>query len=100
MHEVWSSHEAWVYECLACMTTWEEQYETRHYADGHGGEAVVYEKEGQRCMTPWTDHACPNCQSQNIKVLSAPRGKPRVMPAARSGNDIAMVYHLRHIHAF
>ncbi|MBT2213832.1 MULTISPECIES: hypothetical protein [Actinomadura] len=100
MHDTWSDHEMWVYECLACMTSWDEQFEVRHYDDGHGGEAAVYERGGQRCTTPWTDHVCPNCQSQNIKVFSKPLGRQAEVPKARADGDVAMVFHLRRLHAW
>ncbi|QXJ24340.1 hypothetical protein AGRA3207_005643 [Actinomadura graeca] len=100
MHDAWSSHEVWVYECEACGTTWNEKFKVRHYDDGHGGEATVYERGGQRCMTPWFDHVCPRCQSQNVKVFSTPLGRHTEVPVARDGSDIAMVFHLRRLHAW
>ncbi|MFD0685187.1 hypothetical protein [Actinomadura fibrosa] len=100
MHDAWSSSETWVYQCLCCATTWDEQFDVRHVGDGHGGEATVYEREGQRCMTPWTDRACPNCESQNVKAFSAPWGRKAVAKKVKTGGDVAMVFHLRRLHAW
>ena|SRR5437868_12796083 len=100
VHDAWSSHEVWVYDCLACAKIWDEEFEVRHYADGHGGEATVYERGGQRCTTPWIDHTCPGCQSQNIKVFSAPLSSHAEVPLPRDRGDVAMVFHLRRIHAW
>ncbi|KAB2344061.1 hypothetical protein [Actinomadura rudentiformis] len=100
VRDAWSSHESWVYECLCCSTTWEEQFEARHTADGHGGEAVVYEHDGHRCTTPWTDHVCPNCESQNVKALPAPWAKRSDVPLAHRGDDLELVFRLRRLHAW
>lgn len=100
MREAWSSHESWVYECLSCYTTWQEEYDARHTADGHGGEAVVYKHDGQCCTSPWCDHVCPNCESQNVKAFSAPWGRSLKAPAASRSDDLALVFRLRRLHAW
>lgn len=98
--DTWWSHETWAFECLNCANTWTEELEVRHGRDGHGNEAVIYERRGQPCMTPWLDRSCPACQGQNVKALSAPAGKPVEVPKARSAEDVAMVFHLRRIRAW
>jgi hypothetical protein len=100
VQEAWSSHEVWVFECLSCATSWDEEFEVRHSGDGHGNEAVIYERSGQPCTTPWMDRCCPTCGSQNIKALSAVRGRQSEIPKARTGSDVAMVFHLRRMHAW
>ncbi|WP_344274374.1 hypothetical protein [Actinomadura napierensis] len=99
VQDAWSSREAWVYECLCCETTWDEVLEVRHVGDGHGNEAVIYQRNGQPCTTPWTDCLCPKCQSRNVKAWAASR-KAGEIPPARDGRDVAMVFHLRRIHAW
>ncbi|MFI0410140.1 hypothetical protein [Actinomadura sp. 3N508] len=100
VRDAWSSHESWVFECLNCATTWKEELEARHYGDGHGNEAVIYERGGQPCTTPWVDRSCPKCQSQNVKALSAMKGGHGEVPQAPGGSDVAMVFHLRRMHAW
>ncbi|RFS84649.1 hypothetical protein D0T12_13970 [Actinomadura spongiicola] len=100
MRDAWSSHEAWVFECLNCSATWDEDLEARHYGDGHGNQAVVYTRGGLPCTTPWVDRFCPKCQSQNVKALSAVRAGHAEVVKARGGADVAMVYHLRRMHAW
>ncbi|MGP4026687.1 hypothetical protein [Actinomadura sp. 3N407] len=100
VREAWSSHETWAFECLNCSTTWDEELEVRHCGDGHGHEAVIYERGGHPCMTPWMDRCCPTCQSQNVKALSVMPRKRDEVPKARSGDDVAMVFHLRRLHAW
>jgi hypothetical protein len=100
VQEAWSIHEVWVFECLSCATSWDEEFEVRHSGDGHGNEAVIYERGGQPCTTPWVDRSCPRCGSQNIKALSAARGRQSEIPKARTGSDVAMVFHLRRMHAW
>ncbi|MFI0351431.1 hypothetical protein [Actinomadura sp. 9N407] len=100
MHEAWSSHETWVYECQCCSTTWAERFEIRHSPDGHGGDAVVFRRDGQRCMSPWVDHVCPNCESQNVRASLAPWGwHAPVVPAPRP-DDLELVFRLRRLHAY
>lgn len=100
VRDTWSTHESWAFECLNCATTWDEELEVRHCGDGHGHEGVVYERGGQPCTTPWTDRSCRACGSQNVKALSAVRGRQAEVPKARGGGDVAMVYHLRRMHAW
>ncbi|TDC87309.1 hypothetical protein [Actinomadura sp. 7K507] len=100
VREAWSSHETWVFECRNCSTYWKEELEVRHCGDGHGNAAVIYERGGHPCMTPWLDRSCPRCQSQNVKALSATRGEKEEIPKARGGEDVAMVFHLRRVHAW
>ncbi|SFN91216.1 hypothetical protein SAMN04489713_103404 [Actinomadura madurae] len=98
--DAWTSHEVWGLECLSCATTWDEEFEVRHSGDGHGNEAVIYVRDGQPCTTPWMDRCCPKCGSENIKALSAVRGRQGEVPKARSSSDVAMVFHLRRMHAW
>ncbi|MFC4050249.1 hypothetical protein ACFOY4_11175 [Actinomadura syzygii] len=100
MRDTWSSHESWVFECLNCTTTWDEELEVRHCGDGHGNEAVIYEFGGQPCTTPWMDRSCPKCQSQNVKARSASRRRQSEAQKVNGNGDVAMVYHLRRMHAW
>ncbi|WP_344590265.1 hypothetical protein [Actinomadura vinacea] len=100
MHEAWSSHETWVYECQNCFTTWEEEYDVRHSADGHGGEVELFEKDGQRCMTPWVDHVCPTCAGQNVKTLPTPLGRHATATPSGNREDLELVFRLRRLHAY
>ena len=100
MQEAWSSHEVWVFECVNCMTTWDEDLEAHHHGDGHGNESVIYRRDGQPCTTPWVDRICPKCHSRSVKALSAMHGRQGEVPAVRSGGDVAMVFHLRRMHAW
>ncbi|WP_433333563.1 hypothetical protein [Spirillospora sp. CA-294931] len=100
MRDAWSSHEVWVYECLNCFATWQEEFDARHVADGHGGEAVVYEHDGHRCITPWCDHLCNVCGGQNVKVFSAPKAKRAVPPQAKRPDDLELVFKLRRLNAW
>ncbi|TDB96464.1 hypothetical protein [Actinomadura sp. 7K534] len=100
MRTTWTSHESWAFECLNCSAAWTEELEVRHCADGHGNEAVVYERGGQPCMTPWLDRCCTACQSQNVKALAARPVAHAEVPRARGGEDVAMVFHLRRMHAW
>jgi hypothetical protein len=99
MRETWSSHETWVFECLNCMTTWEEEFDIRHGADGHGGETVVYEHDGHLCPTPWVDHPCPDCKSPNVKAVHAPPwARHRQATPPTWPDDIELVNRLRRRH--
>ncbi|MFD0901315.1 hypothetical protein [Actinomadura sediminis] len=101
VRDAWSSREVWTFACLCCAATWDEQIVIRHFGDGHGIELVTYERDGQPCTTPWAgDRACPECRSQNVKALSAPRPRAAEVPKARPDADVALVYHLRRIHAW
>ncbi|MBE1534035.1 hypothetical protein [Actinomadura algeriensis] len=100
MRDAWSSREVWTFACLRCSTTWDEQIEIRHFGDGHGTELVTYERGGQPCTTPWADRACPECQSQNVKAISSRHRRVAEIPKARPNTDVALVYHLRRIHAW
>ncbi|MEW2355915.1 hypothetical protein [Spirillospora sp. NPDC029432] len=100
VHEPWSSHETWVYECQNCETTWDEEYEVRHCADGHGGDAVVFERYGQRSLTPWSDHACPGCASENVRAYLAPWGRRTPMVPVQRRDDLEIVFKLRRLHAY
>lgn len=102
MRDSWSSHESWTYECLNCLTTWQEEYDARHVADGHGGEAVIYEHDGHRCTSPWCDHVCPRCGGQNVKALATPLAEAQdvASPVAGRSDDLAMVFRLRRLHAY
>ncbi|MEV4006403.1 hypothetical protein [Actinomadura sp. NPDC049753] len=100
MHEAWAHHEVWVFECLGCEGSWNEEFQVRHSGDGHGNQAVIYERHGQPCTTPWMDRCCPTCGGQNVKALSATDGRQDEVPLARSGSDVAMVFHLRRMHAW
>ncbi|MGW2309885.1 hypothetical protein [Actinomadura luteofluorescens] len=100
VHEAWTNHEVWGFECLHCEGSWDEEFQVRHSGDGHGNAAVVYWRQGQPCTTPWMDRSCPGCGSQNVKALSARDGMHDEAPIARSGSDVALVFHLRHLHAW
>jgi hypothetical protein len=98
MHETWSSHETWVFECLCCEATWEEEFDIRHGAD-HGGDTIAYEHDGHLCPTPWVDHLCPECRSANVKALQAPPwARVRRAPEQRRPDDLELVYRLRRRH--
>jgi hypothetical protein len=100
MRETWSSHATWVYECLYCFETWEEEFDIRHSADGHGGEVVLFEHDGHRCTTPWVDHTCPYCGSLNVKAVQAPwaRGEPIVR--THPHDDLQLVSRLHRLRAY
>lgn len=101
MRDAWSSHEVWIYECLCCGATWDEEFDARHVADGHGGEAVAYVHDGHPCPTPWTDHPCRDCHSSNVKVFAAPwRRRGAVVPPQARESALATLIHLRRIHAW
>ncbi|WP_153531867.1 hypothetical protein [Actinomadura macrotermitis] len=100
MRDAWSSHEVWVYECLHCDTTWDEEFDVRHASDGHGGEGVVYEHEGHRCMAPWCDHTCPTCGGQNVKSYAAPWRKRVSAQRAAADSGLDVVFRLRRLHAW
>ncbi|MEV0662432.1 hypothetical protein AB0I58_13595 [Spirillospora sp. NPDC050365] len=100
VHEAWTNHEVWVFECLSCAGSWDEEFQVRHSGDGHGNAAVIYRRHGQPCTTPWMDRSCPGCGSQNVKALSARDGMHDETPIASSGSDVAMVFHLRRMHAW
>ncbi|MBW8481650.1 hypothetical protein [Actinomadura parmotrematis] len=101
MRDAWSSHEVWVYECLCCAASWDEEFEVRHTADGHGGEGVVYEHAGHRCTVPWCDdHTCAACGSQNVKAFSAPWRRRATAPEARRDSGLEMLFRLRRLHAW
>jgi hypothetical protein len=99
MRDAWASHESWVYECLACATVWEEEFDINHTDDGHGGEAVVYERDGQRCTSPWTDHVCPSCRSQNVKVFAS-QWRHEQESEAGQPSHLELVFKLRKLHAY
>lgn len=100
MRDTWSAHEIWLYQCLCCHSSWQREYDARHMDDGHGGEAVTYEHGGHRCTSPWCDHMCPNCQSQNVKASEVAWTKPSKVPAPRSSEDLAMLFRLRRMNAY
>ncbi|MEU9845329.1 hypothetical protein AB0C69_39665 [Actinomadura sp. NPDC048032] len=100
MHEAWTHHEVWVFECLGCEGSWNEEFQVRHSGDGHGNQAVIYVRQGQPCTTPWMDRCCPDCGGQNVKALSATHGRHDEVPVVRNGSDVAMVFHLRRMHAW
>ncbi|WP_157610109.1 hypothetical protein [Spirillospora albida] len=100
VQDVWSTHEAWVYECVHCEHIWNEQFEVRHSDDGHSHDGVAYERHGQRCMTPWSDHVCPRCGAQNVKAVAGAFGRHPIVPEARRGNELELVFRLRRLHAW
>ncbi|REE96200.1 hypothetical protein [Thermomonospora umbrina] len=102
MRESWTNYEVWVYRCNRCTTTWREEYKARHVADGHGGEAVSYEHDGHQCTSPWCDHVCPKCQSQNVKASPTPWKQAANVPvqAAHYNEDLALVLRLRRLNAY
>ncbi|WP_157429884.1 hypothetical protein [Actinomadura oligospora] len=100
LHEAWSNHEVWVYECQNCGRTWDEEFEVRHVADGHGGEAVAYEHDGHSCTTPWTEHLCPDCQRARVRAWPAPWRRHHAVPPTRKGDDLELVFRLRRLHAY
>ncbi|GAA0572528.1 hypothetical protein GCM10009546_39050 [Actinomadura livida] len=51
-------------------------------------------------MTPWLDRCCTACQSQNVKALASRPVAHAEVPRARGGEDVAMVFHLRRMHAW
>ncbi|MDL4772381.1 MULTISPECIES: hypothetical protein [Thermomonosporaceae] len=100
MRDAWSSHESWVYECLCCFTTWNEEFEVQHIGGGHHEEGIVYEHDGHRCMNPWSDHPCPGCESNNVKAYSAPWTVHVDAPHAQRADDLELVFRLRRLHAW
>jgi hypothetical protein len=100
MHDMWTAHEVWVYQCNRCLYTWDEEYDARHVDDGHGGEAVVYQHDGRPCMSPWCDRLCPRCGSQNVKTLATPLSRSVPAQAHRHAEDLAMLFHLRKMGAY
>ncbi|MFC5744026.1 hypothetical protein [Actinomadura rugatobispora] len=100
MRDAWSSHETWVFECVNCATTWEEEFDVRHCADGHGGEVELFEHDGQRCTTPWIDHVCPGCAGQNVKARPASWRRRTTAVRAPARDDLELVFRLRRLHAY
>lgn len=100
VHEAWSSHETWVYACQVCRTTWDEEYEVLFSEDGHGGDVVVFERNGQRSTTPWSDHCCPRCMSENVRAYMAPWGEHEPMVPVQRRDDLELVFRLRRLHAY
>ncbi|WP_067483498.1 hypothetical protein [Actinomadura hibisca] len=100
VRDAWSSHEIWIYECGCCGTSWDEEFDVRHTADGHGGEAVVYEHDGCRCMTPWLDHPCRECSSGNVKAFAAPWRRRAAVPPVAKEDALELVFRLRRLHAW
>ena len=100
MRETMTVHESWVYECLSCLTVWQEDYAAQHAADAHGGDAVVYLRDGQPCLSPWVDHLCPNCECRQIKALPAPLTEHAKTPAPRHHPELETVFRLRRLHAY
>jgi hypothetical protein len=94
-------HENWVYECTGCLHVWQEAYAVQHAADGHGGDAVVYLRDGQRCLSPWVDHLCPGCGCRDIKAVPAPWATHAdALPEPHHHPELEMVFRLRRLHAY
>ncbi|GLW62033.1 hypothetical protein Arub01_02770 [Actinomadura rubrobrunea] len=100
MRDTWASRESWVYECLNCLTTWAEEFQVTHTADGHGGEVVAYSHEGYPCTTPWADHVCPNCRCQNVTTFPATRRRRQAEAHPQGADDLELVFRLRRLHAW
>ena len=99
-HETWTTHESWVYQCTRCLETWTEEYDARHVADGHGGEAVAYRHDGQPCISPWCDHMCPRCHGYSVKAFAAPWSRTASAHAGRDIADQLLVSRLRRMGAY
>jgi hypothetical protein len=100
MRETLTVHERWMYECMTCLTVWQEDYSARHTADAHGGDAVVYLRNGQPSMSPWADHLCPSCECRQIKALPAPWTVRSEVPEQRHHPELKLVFRLRRLHAY
>ncbi|MGW4640341.1 hypothetical protein ACWEN6_17535 [Sphaerisporangium sp. NPDC004334] len=40
--EGFSTRETWPFECLRCLSVWEERYVVRHLSDSHGNDADAW----------------------------------------------------------
>lgn len=81
MHEPTIVQEIWTYRCATCLHVWDVRYEAWHAGDGHGGDVVHYRRNGQRCVSPWSDVACANCGSYAVTPLPSPRSVRPAPPA-------------------
>jgi hypothetical protein len=99
MHESMVSNETWTYECLSCLHEWRLEFEVGRFADGHGGEVVVYSHGGHRCTSPWAELYCPSCGCYDVKIL--PTGWAEVPPIPRQRYaELEMIFRLRRLHAY
>jgi hypothetical protein len=93
--------ESWTYDCARCRTAWQEDYEVQCNGDGHGHEAVLYFRNGQRSVSPWIDHTCPTCLGQGVKCRPASEAtKQAKAPVPRPRSDLELIFHMRHLHAY
>src|SRR5262249_17509191 len=95
-----TAQESWVYNCVRCLTVWQEDYEVHHTDDGHGGDAVTYFKGGGRCLAPVSGHTRANCGRGAVRSRPAPWAKPESVRPAPRRNDLELVFRLRRLHAY
>jgi hypothetical protein len=98
-----SFRESWIYNCTHCLAVWQEDYSVQCNEDGHGHDAVLYFRDGQRCVSPWVDHTCPNCHAASVKARPTPWAarQPRTPLPRPRRSDTELLFRLRgRLHAY
>lgn len=81
MHEPTIIQQVWTYRCASCQHVWGVRFEEWHVGDGHGGDVVHYRRNGQRCVSPWTEMSCVDCGGYAVTPLPSPRTVHPASPA-------------------
>ncbi|MEV5985781.1 hypothetical protein AB0L85_12245 [Streptomyces sp. NPDC052051] len=66
-------NEAYSFACMRCGHGWEQAFEIEHHFDADGTEFVLYVVGGQIVPSPLTRPACPNCESQVVRIMRSGR---------------------------
>jgi hypothetical protein len=67
------AHEAYSFACMQCGYGWEQAYDIEHHTDARQHEFVVYKADGRRVPSPLSQPACPNCESQRVRIMRSGR---------------------------
>ena len=101
MRESVTAQESWVYHCGHCLHVWHEDFEAHHTDDGHGGDAVSYYRQGERCLSPSCDRVCPNCGACSCRGRPAAATRPEpVPPPLVRPYDLELIFRMRKLHAY
>ncbi|MFC7387205.1 hypothetical protein [Sphaerisporangium rhizosphaerae] len=86
MDEGFSTREIWPFECLRCLSVWEEEYVVRHLSDSHGNDADVWFRAELLVQPPWSGARCPSCGDTGVKTF--PRGYLARHPELRTAPPV------------